>query len=106
VGLGPEALLSEQESAEEAGFQEEGKHAFHGEGLSDDASGCFGEARPIGPELKFHGDAGDHAHDEIDGEYLRPEPGRAVVAIMAGAQGHGLENQDQQCQPHGQLRKR
>ena len=103
--FGPEALLSEQECAEEAGFEEEREHAFHGQGLSDDASGRFGETRPVGPELKFHGDAGDHAHGEIDGEYFCPEAGRAVVVLVAGAQGHGLEHQDQQREAHGQLRK-
>jgi hypothetical protein len=105
VGLRPEALLSEQERAEEAGFQEKRKHAFHGQSLSDHPSGRFGEAGPVGPELKLHGDAGDHAHGEIDRKYFCPEPGRAVVMLVSSAHGHGLEHQDQQRQPHGQLRK-
>ena len=37
-----------------------------------------GEAGPVGAELELHGDAGDHAHEEIDGEDLSPEA-RGVV---------------------------
>ena len=105
VRLGAEALLSEQKQAEETGFQEERKHAFHGEGLADDAAGGFGEARPVGAELEFHGDAGDHAHGEIDGEDSGPEARGLMIMFVAGAQRHGLEHHDQQRQPHGQLRK-
>ena len=65
----------------------------------------FREARPVGAELEFHGDAGDHAHGEIDGEDLRPEARRAIVVLVAGAQRHGFQNHDQQRQAHGQLRK-
>ena len=36
---------------------------------------------------------------------LRPEARRSVVVFVAGAQRHGLEDQDQQRQPHGQLGK-
>ena len=105
VGLGPEALLPEEEDAQEAGLEEEGEHAFHGEGLADHAAGGFGEARPVGAELELHGDAGDHAHGEIDGEDFGPEAGGAVVVLVAGAQRHGLEDQDQQRQSHGELRE-
>ena len=63
------------------------------------------EARPVGAELEFHGDAGDHAHGEIDGEDFGPEARRVMVVFVAGAQRHGLEHEDQERQPHGQLRK-
>ena len=61
------------------------KTPFHGQRLSDDAAGGLGKARPVGAELEFHGDAGDHAHGEIDGEDLRPEARGVVVVLVAGA---------------------
>src|ERR1035441_7045078 len=83
VSLGAEALFAEEENAEETGFQEEGEDAFHGEGLPDDSAGGFGEARPVGAELEFHGDAGDYTHGEIDGEDPGPETRRAMIVIAA-----------------------
>src|SRR5207302_9261564 len=36
--------------------------------LADNASGKARELRPIGAELKFHGDAGDYTQREVDTE--------------------------------------
>jgi hypothetical protein len=68
VRLSVPALFAEQEQAQETRFQEEREHAFHGQRLPDHAAGGFRKARPVGAELKLHGDAGDHAHGEVDGE--------------------------------------
>ena len=100
-----EAFLAEQEKAQKGGFQKEGENAFHGEGLSDHAAGGAGKLRPVGAELEFHGNAGHHADQKIDGKYFRPEARRFVVALVVTDQGHRLEHDDQQGQPHGQLRK-
>lgn len=43
----------------------------------------FRKARPIGPELEFHGDAGDYPEGEVDREDTRPELGGLVIAIVA-----------------------
>jgi hypothetical protein len=68
-----EALFAEEEEAEEGRFEEEGEDAFHGEGLADDAAGAARELRPVGAELELHGNAGDDAEQEVDGEDLGPE---------------------------------
>ena len=67
-----QALFAKYEQAQEGRFEEEGKHSFHRQRLTDHAAGGLGEARPVGAELKFHRDAGHHAHGEIDGEDFRP----------------------------------
>ena len=100
-----EALLAEQEKTEEGRFQKEGEDAFHGEGLSDHAAGGAGKLCPVGAELEFHGNAGNDANQKIDGKYFCPKASGFVVALVVPDQGHRLEHDDQQCQPHGQLRK-
>src|SRR6267154_165704 len=63
------------------------------------------ELRPIGAELKFHGDAGDYAQREVDAEDLRPEARRFVVGFVASPDGERLEHDDQRCQTHRELRE-
>ena len=103
--FGPSRFSPNRKRAQKTRFQEEGEDAFHGQRLADHAAGGFGEARPVSAELKLHRDAGHHAHGEIDGEDLGPEPGGARVVRVAGAERHALQNQNQQSQPHGQLGK-
>ena len=43
-------------------------------------AGVAGEARPVGAELELHGDAGDDAEGEVDGEDAGPEA-RAIVVV-------------------------
>ena len=76
------AALAEQEHAEEGRLGEEGEDAFHEERLPDDAAGVVREARPVGPELELHRDAGDDAGCKGDREDLRPEPGGGAVDIV------------------------
>src|SRR5581483_11387457 len=82
VRLRPHALLAEQKYAEKTGLQEKGKHAFHGQRLADHSSGGFRKSRPVGPELKLHGNTGDHTHSEADPEDLGPESRRSIVLIV------------------------
>ena len=100
-----QALFAEEEQAEESRFEEEGKDAFHSQRLADDAAGSPRELRPVGAELEFHGDAGDDAEQEVDGEDFRPEARGLVPAVVAGAQGDELHHHHQQRQAHGELRK-
>ena len=69
------------------------------------APGKARELRPIGAELKFHGDAGDNTQHEVDAEDLRPEAHRLVVRFVASPDGERLEHDDQRRQAHRQLRK-
>src|SRR5271168_4822334 len=100
-----QTLFAEEEQAEERGFQEKGKHAFHGEGLADHAAGGFRELRPVCAELKFHRDAGDHAEGKADAEDFGPETRGVVPAFVAGAQSDGLQDEDQQGKSYGELRE-
>jgi hypothetical protein len=47
----------------------------------------------------------NYANREVDAENSCPEARGAVVVFLAGAQGDGFEDDDQQGQAHGQLRK-
>ena len=62
--------------------------------------------RPIGPELKLHGDARHHSDREVDGEDFYPKARRLVVTFVAGPERHCFQNDNQQRQPHGELRKK
>ena len=50
-----EALLAEEEEAEEGGLEEEGEDAFHGEGHADDAAGAAGELAQLVPNWNSMG---------------------------------------------------
>jgi hypothetical protein len=59
------------------------------------------KSRPVGAELKLHGNAGDHADDEIDAEDARPEASGLVVnlgfifIVISAAQSEDLEHHDE-----------
>ena len=72
IDAAPDALAAEQHDAEEAGFQEEGRHHLVAHQRPDHRAGLVGEARPVGAELVRHHHAGDDAHAEHDGECLQP----------------------------------
>ena len=65
----------------------------------------FENSSPVGAELKFHGNAGDDAEGEADAENFRPEARGAIPVFVAGAQGDGFQNEDQQGEAHGELRE-
>ena len=69
------------------------------------ATGGFGKLRPVGAELKFHGDAGNDAEGEADAEDFGPEAGGVVPDFIFGAEGQGFENEDQKRQAHRKLRE-
>jgi hypothetical protein len=94
--LGPEV--------EEGSLEKKGENSFHRKRLADDATRGSREAGPVRAELELHRDAGDHAEGKAQAKQLQPEPGGAI-GFCVSAQGHGLEHQDEQRQPHGELRK-
>ena len=104
-----EALFAEEKKAEEGGLEEEREDAFHGERHADDAAGASGELTPVGAELELHGDAGNHAKEEIDGEDFAPEASSDIVLCLLvriiGAESDRFENHDQERQAHGELGK-
>ena len=105
MGARAKALFTEQEQAQETGLEEEGEYAFHGERLADYAAGHFREFRPVGAELKFHGNAGNYAHGEADAEDFRPETRSAIPLFVAAPEGDCFEDQDQKSETHGELRE-
>ena len=101
----PEPLLAPDERADERALEQEGKHPFHRERLSDDAARVLREVRPVRPELELHRDAGDHADGEVQPEDLRPEPGRGGVALITGPERAPLPVDEEPGESHRQLRK-
>ena len=64
-----------------------------------------GKSRPIGAELELHGDAGDDPHHERDAKDLRPKAHGAIVVGVSRAKREGLQHEDQEREPHRELRK-
>src|SRR5437899_5562685 len=91
----PQAFFAVQKQPQERRLQEERKSAFHGQRLADDASGKARELRPIGAELKFHGDAGDDTQRKVDAENPRPEARRFIVGFVPSADSEGLKRDNQ-----------
>src|SRR5579871_4424097 len=100
-----QSLFAKEEYAQKARFQKEREDSFHRVRLPNDTAGRLRKSRPVGAELKLHGNAGHHTHGEVDGEDLCPKTGSAVVMLIACPQSHRLEDQDQEREPHRQLRK-
>src|SRR6202171_4917457 len=85
--------------------RKERNHASHGKVLPDDAAGSSGKRGPVGAELKFQGNPGDHADGEVDSEDSPPKSGRAIVVFVIGAQRFRFQIDEQQRQTHCQLRE-
>src|ERR1035437_3451287 len=61
--------------------------------------------RPVGAELEFHGNSGDHTDHKIDAENLGPEAGGPVVTLVFGLERQSFQDHDQRRQSHRQLWK-
>src|SRR5712692_6704070 len=103
--LRPQALFAEQKKPEKRRFEEKRKDALHRQRLTDDSPGGAGKLGPVGAELEFHRDACDHAQDKVNTEDPRPEARSAVVVVVVGAQCYGFQDDNQESEPHGELRK-
>ena len=84
-------LFAPDQRADERAFQKEGKHALHRQSLPDHAARVPGKARPVRPELKLHGNAGDDPDGEIQSEDLGPEAGGLIVLFVARPQGRHFQ---------------
>jgi hypothetical protein len=100
-----DSFFAIEKEAEKGRLQKEAEDTFHGQRLADHAAREPREARPVGAELELHGDAGDHAEDEVDSEDAAPEACCTVPLLAAGFESDGLEHHDQKRQAHGELRK-
>ena len=103
--FGGESLLAKQEQSQKRRFQKERKDTLHRQRLADHSAGDARKLRPIGAELKFHWNASDHSDQKIDGEDSGPESCGLVVPFVLVANRDRLQDNDQQRQPHGELRE-
>src|SRR5579872_7040251 len=101
---GNEPLAIEKE-AQERRFEEEAEDAFHRQRLADHSSRQLSESGPVGAELELHGNAGDYTKDEVDAEDATPEATGALPFFAAGSERKRLEDNDEESQAHGELRK-
>src|SRR5262249_4003633 len=83
---GSQSLLAPNERADERALKKEREHAFHRQGLTDNAAGIAGEVRPVRSELKFHWNAGDDPDGKIESENLGPKPGCLIVLFITRPQ--------------------
>src|SRR6476660_5982454 len=100
-----DALLPEHQETEKAGLQEERKQPFHRQRLTNHPAGILRERCPVRAELELHRDAGHHTDSEVDAEDSNPESGGIIPPLVAGPQTEALQDNDEQRQPHRQLRK-
>jgi hypothetical protein len=98
-------LLAKKKQPEKGRLQEEGKDPFHSQSLADDFSRVFRELCPIRAELKFERNPGHDAHCEVKTEDAGPEARHLAIALIPGMKSGDLEEDDEQGQPHRQLRK-
>src|SRR5437764_1398771 len=66
-------MIERLAKAEKGRFKEEGHQAFDGERCAENVADIMGVVGPVGAELKFHGNAGGHAHRKINSEQLAPK---------------------------------
>ena len=62
-------------------------------------------AGPVGAELEFQGDAGDHPDGKVDEEDFSPEFGHPPVVLVAGPDIYGFHDGDEDGKPQGQRDK-
>src|ERR1017187_2204592 len=91
-------FFTKEKKAEKCRLQEKRKDAFHRQRLSNDAARSTRKLRPVGAELKFHGNASYHSEQKVDGKYLAPEARSLVVALIVVTDRNGLEHHNQQRQ--------
>src|SRR3954452_25030076 len=89
------------ESTAKCAFEKEREHALHRQRLSDNAAAVLREARPVGPELKLHRNAGHHPHGEIEPEDLGPESRGAVESFITRMEGAPFPIHEEPRQPPG-----
>ena len=87
---------------DEGGFQKKGGRGLDGQDCAKDIPHVFGIAGPVGAELKFKGNAGDHPDGKIDQKNLAPELGHLQVCFVAGAHIAGLHVGDHPAEAKGQ----
>jgi len=93
------ALPAEGPDRHEGGLQEEGHRGLDGQQGAENVADEGGIARPVGAELEFQRDAGDHAEHEIDEEELAQELDHALVVFIPGAHVDGLHDGKQHGEP-------
>ncbi len=98
-------LFAPDQRANEGALQEEGKHSFHRQRLSDHSTGILREAGPVRSELKLHRNAGDDPDGEIETKDFGPEPGSLVVILIPRSQCAPFPIHQKPGQPHRELRK-
>ena len=100
-----EPLLAVKKQPQKCRLQKKAENAFHGQRLADHSTGEPREPRPVGAEFKFHWNPSHHAEDEVDAKDATPKSRRAIPLLAARLQRHRLQDHDQQCEAHGELRK-
>ena len=84
VGTVGHPVLAEQHNAQERRFQEKrGQHFIPQQGAGN-IPGALHKARPVGTELKAHGDAGHHPQGETQGKDLYPEKVGVFPGLVTG----------------------
>src|SRR6266404_7489654 len=100
-----QSFFAPDQGADERALQEEGEHPFHGQRLADHTAGILRKVRPVRSELEFHRNPRDHADGKIKSEYLGPKPDSLIVFLVPSSERTPFPVNDEQRQPHGELRK-
>ena len=101
MGLFGELLPAEYPDPDKGRFQEEGRRGLDGQQGSENVAHVGRIARPVGTELEFEGNAGDHPYGEVDQKNLTPEFGHGEIGLVAGAHVLGFHVGDDPTQAEG-----
>ena len=97
-----QAVPAEEEEPDEGRLQEEGHQPLDGQRRAEDVADVMGVVGPVRAELELHGDAGGHAHGEIDAEQQAPEFGHVAPDRPAGHDVDALHDGEQHREAEGQ----
>lgn len=104
VDFGADAVPTEEEDAEESGFECEGEYAFCCQCAAEYVANVFGVGGPVGAEFKFHDDAGGYADAEDEGEDSGVEPGHVFVELVAGFEVHAFHEYHDEAESYAERR--
>ena len=97
-----EPVPAEEEQADEGRLEEERHQALDRQRRAEDVADVVRVVGPVGAELELQGDAGGHAHGEVDAEQDAPELGHALPDLATGHHVDRLHDREHEHQAERQ----
>ena len=101
---GGNAFPPPDHDAQKRGLQHEGHGGFKPQEVTENVASRRRKNAPVGPELKFHGDSGDHPHGEVEDKKFGPEPAMPVIFAVLGFEPEPFHHNQEDAEPDGEHR--